>query len=105
MDEHGHIALFLSWVKREYVWLSTAAIGLFYAARWSWVKMMAGQYMERSEIAQTLQKCEKRFEETLADHEEREFRRQDNIEQRIKDQHKELSEKIDGLMKIIIDKL
>ena len=105
MDEHSHLALVAVWVKREWYWLTTAAVVITYSIRWVWLKYMGTDYMERVEVIKRITDVEERLSHSLTDHEKREFARQDKFDLENKDSHKELGHKIDKLTDIIIENM
>jgi hypothetical protein len=105
MTDHSHIALLADWIKREWYWLTTSVVVVGYSLRWVWLKYMSSDFMERQEVIKRIQHVEDSFGEKLAEHERKEFKRQDFIEDEMKKNHQTLYGKIDDLTKIIIENM
>ena len=102
---HDHLVLLILWIKKEWLLISTAIVGLWYSAKWSWGKMMHVDYMGRDEIMVAIKQSEATFAGKLDDHERREFRRQDEMVETNTRAHEAFNEKIDNLTNVIIQNL
>lgn len=101
MAPHDHFQLLGAFIQKEWYWITSAVVVLYYSIRWTWDKYMTSDYMERAEVISRLGDVDKKITtvkseltSTLKEHEAKEFIRADRFE-----------EKIDNLTKIVIENM
>lgn len=105
MNDHSHIVLLFLWIKKEWLLVSTAIVGLWYSAKWSWGKMMHVDYMGRDEIMTAIKESEAAFADKLDEHEKREFKRQDEMVANNNKAHDDLRSSMENLTNTIIQNM